>query len=174
MKLTCPIFTLLLGTVAVCHAVVTISPTDSAPLRFAAAEIERAAKNANQPAPEVTPSVQAGAAQSYRIERDGVKVRVIGGDAAGAMYGGLDVAEAVRIGTLGAHAVGEHQPHVEFRGIKFNIPLDACTPSYSDNASAFPAMNRDLPLKSLPVAMAVSTLHDSVFAASSRSNLLLP
>jgi len=27
---------------------------------------------------------------------------------------------------------GEHKPHIEFRGIKFNIPIDVPTPSYSD------------------------------------------
>ena len=79
---------LLLGTAAVCHADVSISP----------------------------------------VERDGAKVRVIGGDAAGAMYAGLDVAEAVRIGALAELKSGEHSPHIEFRGIKFNIPLDLRTP----------------------------------------------
>jgi len=86
-----------------------------------------------------TDPVRLAPAQSYRIERDGAKVRVIGGDAAGAMYGRLDVAEAVRLGTLAVIAVGERKPHIEFRGIKFNIPLDVRTPSYSDNATAFQA-----------------------------------
>ena len=47
-------FLLLLGTVAICHAAVSVSPADSAPLRFAAAEIERAARAVEQPSPEVT------------------------------------------------------------------------------------------------------------------------
>ncbi|MGB8169485.1 MAG: hypothetical protein WCF18_18440 [Chthoniobacteraceae bacterium] len=127
---------LLLGMLCVCRAEVTLSPEDSAPLRFAAAEIGRAAKDAHQPVPDVSLSIVAGAAQGYRIERDGAKVRVIGGDAAGAMYGGLEVAEAARIGTLADLPPGEHRPHIEFRGIKFNIPLDLRTPSYSDNATA--------------------------------------
>ena len=67
-------FLLLLGTVAICHAAVSVSPADLAPLRFAAAEIERAAKVVQQPAPEATISVKAGAAQSYRIQREGAKV----------------------------------------------------------------------------------------------------
>ncbi|MDZ4801975.1 MAG: hypothetical protein SGI92_27790, partial [Bryobacteraceae bacterium] len=100
MKLLCPLFSLLLGTAAVCHAAVSVSPADSAPLRFAAAEIEGAVKNTKRSVPDVTISVTAGAAQSYRIERDGAKVRIIGGDATGAMYGGLDVAEAIRTGAL--------------------------------------------------------------------------
>ena len=89
---------LMLGSFAICHADVSVSPADSAPLRFAAAEIERAARDAKQSVPDVTISVKAGAAQSYRIERDDGKLRVIAGDAAGAMYGGLDVAEAVHSG----------------------------------------------------------------------------
>ena len=121
------------------NAAVTIQPPDSPALRFAAAEIDRAAQVARQPAPDILLSVLKGAAQSYRIERNGVKLRVIGGDEAGAMYGGLDVAEAIRIGALAELKPGERKPHIEFRGIKFNIPLDARTPSYSDNATAFQA-----------------------------------
>ena len=127
---------LLLGSFAICHADVSVSPADSAPLRFAAAEIERAARDAKQSAPDVTISVQAGTAQSYRIERDGPKLRVTGGDAAGAMYGALDVAEAIRNGTLESMKDSDHRPHIAQRGIKFNIPLDLRTPSYSDPADA--------------------------------------
>ncbi|MCP5117898.1 MAG: carbohydrate-binding family 6 protein [bacterium] len=57
-------------------------------------------------------------------------------DADGAMYGGLDLAEAITIGTLGEIRDSDHTPYIERRGIKFNIPLDARTPSYSDNADA--------------------------------------
>ena len=72
---------LLLSAAACCQAGVSVSPADSAPLKFAAAEIERAAKDTQQPAPEVTISVTAGPSQTYRIERYGAKLRVIGGDA---------------------------------------------------------------------------------------------
>ncbi len=61
----------------------------------------------------------------------------IGADAAGAMYGGLELAEAIqRAGHL--NRVGDRQvnPHIVRRGIKFNIPLDARTPSYSDDSSS--------------------------------------
>lgn len=79
--------------------------------------------------------------QGYRIERlpDRGALRVIGGDAVGAMYGGLDVAEAIRIGTWDALPEGDRRPYVERRGIKFNIPLDVRTPSYSDNGDSFQA-----------------------------------
>lgn len=61
---------------------------------------------------------------------------VHGADPTGAMYGGLDLAEAIRTGSLAEVRDGEHQPHIEQRGIKFNIPLDLRTPSYSDPADA--------------------------------------
>ena len=51
-------------------------------------------------------------------------------------YGGLDLAEAARLGALTELKEGEHKPYIERRGIKFNIPLDARTPSYSDAGDA--------------------------------------
>ena len=64
--------------------------------------------------------------QSYRIRvvNDGGRrvITVRGADPAGAMYGGLDIAEAIRTGTLDALKDSDHQPHIARRGIKFNIP----------------------------------------------------
>jgi hypothetical protein len=78
--------------------------------------------------------------QSYairRAEKGGVTtIAVLAAGAPGAMYGGLDVAEAVRLGTLGALNSADHSPYIEKRGIKFNIPLDVRTPSYSDNSDS--------------------------------------
>lgn len=59
---------------------------------------------------------------------------VVGAGAVGAMYGGLDLAECLRTGAPVADA--DQAPHIEQRGIKFNIPLDARTPSYSDNSDS--------------------------------------
>ena len=53
------------------------------------------------------------------------------------MYGGLDLAEAIRLGTLADLKDSDHAPYIERRGIKFNIPLDLRTPSYSDSSDAF-------------------------------------
>jgi hypothetical protein len=65
------------------------------------------------------------------------QVWAIGADAPGAMYGGLELAEAIRIGGEPvAVADREVTPHITRRGIKFNIPLDARTPSYSDDSSS--------------------------------------
>lgn len=79
-------------------------------------------------------------AESYFISTkiDGMHTNyfVVGADAVGAMYGGLDIAEAIKLGTLAELKIGKHAPFVERRGIKFNIPLDARTPSYSDAGDA--------------------------------------
>jgi len=86
--------------------------------------------------PAVFLGVKPGEEQGYRIERASTSLRVIGGDAVGAMYGGLDIAEAIRHGTLDSLKASEHRPHIAQRGIKFNIPLDLRTPSYSDSSDA--------------------------------------
>ncbi len=112
-----------------------------APVSFAAREIEQAAAAAKDDAAlavviEVEPAGELGE-QGYRIERPAAgEIRLIGGDAVGAMYGGLDVAEAIRQHNLAGLPAGKHTPYVAQRGIKFNIPLDLRTPSYSDNSDA--------------------------------------
>ncbi len=61
---------------------------------------------------------------------------VIGADEVGAMYGGLEVAESIRIGGLQEIRNAVRKPFILKRGIKFNIPLDARTPSYDDTGDA--------------------------------------
>ncbi len=116
------------------------SSADSGPLQFARDEIGRATNESGHNAPEIRLAISRGGGgvpQSYRIERaaDGT-IQVTGFDARGAMYGGLDVAEAIRLGTLDQLPAGLRKPFQEERGIKFNIPLDLRTPSYSDNSDA--------------------------------------
>lgn len=119
---------------------VSLMPADSRPLQFARDEIERAVKDSGSKTPDVCLAISPATdrcAQSYRIERaaDGT-IRVSGDDARGAMYGGLDIAEAIRLATLDRVPVGQRRPFIQERGIKFNIPLDLRTPSYSDNSDA--------------------------------------
>jgi hypothetical protein len=80
--------------------------------------------------------MKSAAPQSYALRRKSAGQRttyvVLGADAVGAMYGGLDIAEAIRLGRLTDLRDEDHSPFIERRGIKFNIPLDARTPSYSD------------------------------------------
>ncbi|NQT82141.1 carbohydrate-binding family 6 protein [bacterium] len=61
---------------------------------------------------------------------------VIGADAAGVMYGGLELAEIIRVDGLGSVKDVDHNPYMALRGTKFNIPLDVRTPSYSDVSDA--------------------------------------
>ncbi|MGL6073228.1 MAG: carbohydrate-binding family 6 protein [Fimbriiglobus sp.] len=112
------------------------------PVKFAAEEIGRAAKNRGlsgevhlrvKEDPKAPP-------QSYtiRVKRENGKsiVTVLGVDASGAMYGGLDVAEAIRTNSFETLQDSIKTPHIAQRGIKFNIPLDLRTPSYTDPCDA--------------------------------------
>jgi len=76
-------------------------------------------------------------AESFSIQRkDSDEIIIAGQDAAGAMYGGLEVAELIRIGGLGAIHNRQQSPYMAMRGTKFNIPLDVRTPSYTDPCDA--------------------------------------
>ncbi len=73
-----------------------------------------------------------------RIRRaEGQDLWVLGTDTAGVMYGGLHLAEQVRLGKRLDEIAGvTRSPHHLRRGIKFNIPLDVRTPSYDDTGDA--------------------------------------
>jgi hypothetical protein len=112
-----------------------------AAVSFAATEIQQAAASARSDAAvAVAIVVESGGAlgeQAYRIERPAAGgIRVVGGDAIGAMYGSFDIAEAIRTSSLDKLAAGTHAPYLAQRGVKFNIPLDLRTPSYSDCSDA--------------------------------------
>jgi len=74
--------------------------------------------------------------EGFSIQRNSESTNVIGTDAAGVMYGGLELAEQVRL--YGMDGVKEtiQNPYMERRGTKFNIPLDVRTPSYTDVCDA--------------------------------------
>jgi hypothetical protein len=123
---------------AVTAVVPTVAQTTS--VEFATREIGAATKAASVAEPHVTFKLDRSlSAQSYRFNSDANgAVVVTAGDASGEMYGGLDIAEAVRLGTLKGLVSDPrlHTPHVLDRGIKFNIPLDFRTPTYSDRTTA--------------------------------------
>lgn len=74
-----------------------------------------------------------GYALRKRVRSARVTCYVIGADAAGAMYGGLELAELIRTGVaLRDVKDAECEPYMAMRGTKFNIPLDVRTPSYTD------------------------------------------
>jgi len=113
-----------------------VAPDAPGTIRFAAAEIGKASSGKPELPDVILEVTNSGPAQSYGLERNGNTWRVLGADAVGAMYGGLDVAEAIRTGALDVLKTGQHQPFIAQRGIKFNTPLDLRTPSYSDNSDA--------------------------------------
>ena len=74
--------------------------------------------------------------QSYAIRRKGNRIWVLSSNPVGAMYGGLDVAEALRTQHPEWLENKDQKPYLVERGIKFNIPLDLRTPSYTDASDA--------------------------------------
>jgi len=137
---------------------IIIRDTSLRPLRFATNEVAGALMRARytvaQARPDAPPAEVAGAAlvvrfvvgqdagapdlgpQGYALRRKGSEIRVLGRDAVGAMYGGLDLAETIRLDGLDAVREKEAEPFIARRGVKFNIPLDARTPSYDDSGDA--------------------------------------
>ena len=122
----------------------TLDPAAAGPGKFAAEEIRREAKARGLSLGEDANATHIGltvgkegnaAAQSYsiRVRSDGGRrvITVRGADEAGAMYGGLDIAEAIRTGTFDTLKDSDHSPHIAKRGIKFNLPLDVRTPTYN-------------------------------------------
>src|SRR3954468_3007259 len=112
--------------------------SDNSSLRFAiaaSADESRALAQTLRVAP-----LKTTAPQSYAIRRTEARGRltiaVLGADPVGAMYGGLDVADAIRLGEIAKAGDSDHSPHVVQRGIKFNIPLDRRTPTYSDSSDS--------------------------------------
>jgi len=60
----------------------------------------------------------------------------VGTDAAGVMYGGLELAEVIRVDGLAGIKDVDHNPYMAMRGTKFNCPLDVRSPSYTDVCDA--------------------------------------
>jgi hypothetical protein len=142
------------------RAHIDLDPT-SPPLVFAADELESALKavhhqlvrhDSRQPASfpyrgsltiRLSVGPPPGADSANTLEAEGFSLRVsnldgqryvhiTGADAAGAMYGGLELAEQIRTRGTGGLVDVERNPYMPMRGTKFNAPLDLRTPSYSD------------------------------------------
>ncbi|WP_299511748.1 hypothetical protein [Mucilaginibacter sp.] len=74
--------------------------------------------------------------QGYSVRKKGNDWYIIGFDNSGLISGGLDVAENIKLNGLASITDTDKKPFLQNRGIKFNIPLDARTPSYTDNGDA--------------------------------------
>lgn len=114
-------------------------------LRFAAGDLRHALQDGGFTVSKVnadkTIELQIAAVspspESFTIRRIGSdRILITGADAAGAMYGGLEAAELIRIGGFDRVRDVEQSPYMAMRGTKFNCPLDVRTPSYSDVCDA--------------------------------------
>lgn len=120
----------------------------SGPARFAADEIEAALQaRGDEVRRGVLKAVGEGAyialvegadlkteAFDLQVEQKG-GVRLItvrGGGPGGVLYGGLELAEQIRLQGLDHVGAVKREPHFAMRGVKFNLPLDVRTPSYTD------------------------------------------
>ncbi len=75
--------------------------------------------------------------EGFSIRRDaGNKIWVAGGDIAGLMYGILELSEQISLSGMEGIQAADQNPYMAKRGIKFNIPLDVRTPSYTDMSDA--------------------------------------
>ncbi|HLN21805.1 MAG TPA: alpha-glucuronidase family glycosyl hydrolase [Bacteroidales bacterium] len=74
--------------------------------------------------------------EGFRIVVSGKQIGVIAADDAGLMYGILELSEIIR--TSGPQGVKEtiQNPYMKIRGVKFNLPLDVRTPTYTDPSDA--------------------------------------
>ena len=61
---------------------------------------------------------------------------VIAGDDGGLLYGVQELTEVIRLDGFDAVKNDDQKPYMAMRGIKFNIPLDVRTPSYTDSCDA--------------------------------------
>ncbi len=75
--------------------------------------------------------------EAYRISvSESNQILVEGGSDAGLMYGSLELAEQINLYGLEGISETAKAPYMKTRGVKFNIPLDVRTPTYSDPADA--------------------------------------
>ncbi|MFO7906710.1 MAG: carbohydrate-binding family 6 protein [Planctomycetota bacterium] len=84
-----------------------------------------------------------GAQPPRKLDAEGFGIRVtktkplttywvIGADPGGLMYGGLELAEIIRAAGLTGVKRVDQRPYMAWRGTKFNLPLDARTPTYTE------------------------------------------
>jgi hypothetical protein len=118
-------------------AVKASAATTDTPFAFAEREIAALAGRKPKIAFRIDPAL---GEQAYRFERTADSILIVAGDETGAMYGGLDIAEALRTNddalTRLLADTKARTPFILQRGIKFNIPLDLRTPSYGDGGDS--------------------------------------
>lgn len=74
--------------------------------------------------------------EGFSLSKNKNQISLVAIDAAGIMYGGLELAEQIKLYGIDGIKPVQQNPYMEMRGTKFNIPLDVRTPSYSDPCDA--------------------------------------
>ena len=75
--------------------------------------------------------------EGFIIHRNGKNsILVLGADEAGAMYGGLELAEIIKLKGVEAVQTQLQNAYMKVRGTKFNIPLDMRSPTYTEPSDA--------------------------------------
>jgi hypothetical protein len=74
--------------------------------------------------------------EGFHIQKEGKRITITAGDDAGFMYGALELAEQIKLYGLQEVKETTQNPYMEIRGTKFNIPLDARTPTYTEASDA--------------------------------------
>ena len=85
---------------------------------------------------EVNPDAEGLQPQGFEISRTGKEILITGADAAGAMYGGLELAEQIRLYGFKGIREMKRNPYMEMRGTKFNIPLGMHAPTYTERCAS--------------------------------------
>ncbi len=118
-----------------CLAVLVEIPDNLPAADFAVQKIKDAAKGKNVPNLhfEIDPELPE---QAFQIYSETGGLTVLGGDERGLLYGGLEIAERIRLGEDVGLLNVEKTPFIKRRGLKMNIPLDARCPSYDDSGTS--------------------------------------
>lgn len=72
----------------------------------------------------------------HNSDKNKKTIWILGKDDAGVMYGGLEVAEIIKVRGIDAIENQLQNPYMKVRGTKFNIPLDVRTPTYTEPSDA--------------------------------------
>lgn len=131
------LFLLFLGFYGKSYASSASSVREEGPkVQFAKAQIKKmqAKRNVVLPPLHFRLDTEKLSDEAYEIKVSVKAIHISGGDTNGLMYGGLAIAEQIEMYRKVSSVSG--QPYLAQRGIKFNIPLDARTPSYDDSGDA--------------------------------------
>jgi len=74
--------------------------------------------------------------EGFIIQKSQKTIYVVGFDEAGTMYGGLEVAEIIKVKGIEAVQNQLQNAYMKVRGTKFNIPLDMRSPTYTEPSDA--------------------------------------